>query len=466
MASVRWTGFAPLWMWILWLLGSAGWQAAAAVEEIPRAVVEERGLEVEAMIEGQGEASLQAFAAEHLSPEFRATFREGRLLDELRRIRSVCRNAGGIAWHPLPPDGVRMEFEHMDRVGVVDVRLQAESPHLIRYLALVEEREREREGPRIPPFTWPELESRLLEAEGQGFSGSVLVLRDGEPVIDRGYGFADREREIPNTPQTLFAIGSNPIDFTWVAILKLEEIGELKRSDPITRFFDDVPADKRGITIEHLVSGRSGLRNFHHVPGVDGDPDLTWIDRDTAVDRILSRELLFEPGTSEAHSHSAWVLLAAVVEVVSRTSYEDFLRMHLFDPADMNRTGLYSWASRFPDEDVAVGYGMQAVGDRNAPDHWGPTSWLVMGSGGMVSTTTDLQKWYVALRDQKIVSVPPEDVFLGAAVSGGNDRGFFCLYTLASNTRVVVCSNSHEGPDDLASQVARALAALVLEERG
>src|SRR6185436_16953274 len=96
-----------------------------------------------------------------------------------------------------------------------------------------------------------------------------------------------------------------------------EEMGKLSTSDPITKFLKNVPQDKSAMTIDHLMRGRSGLPNFHHITGVDQDADLTWIDRDTAVQRILGRELLFAPGQGQAHSHSAWVLLAAIVEVVS-----------------------------------------------------------------------------------------------------------------------------------------------------
>jgi CubicO group peptidase (beta-lactamase class C family) len=99
---------------------------------------------------------------------------------------------------------------------------------------------------------------------------------------------ADRERGRPNTTDTIYAIGSVPIDFTKAAILKLAEMGRLRTSDPITKFFAEAPEDKRAVTIDHLMTGRSGLPNFHHDSGMDADPDLTWIDRPTAIRRILS----------------------------------------------------------------------------------------------------------------------------------------------------------------------------------
>ena len=166
----------------------------------------------------------------------------------------------------------------------------------------------------------------------------MLVVRDGKVVLDRGYGLANREKEIPVTKDTIFAVGSTPIDFTRAAILLLVEEEQMGLDEPITSYFDDVPEDKLGVTVEYLMSGQSGLLDFHDVP-TDRDPDHAWIDRDEAVRRILASELLFVPGSRREHSHSAWGLLAAIVEIVSDQSYQEFTRERLFDPAGMQDTG-------------------------------------------------------------------------------------------------------------------------------
>src|SRR5262249_6077131 len=157
---------------------------------------------------------------------------------------------------------------------------------------------------------------RMKSEVERGFAGVVMVARDGKIVFNQAYGMANRDKKIPIKLDTIFAIGSTPIDFTKVGILLLAERGKLKLDDPLTKHFDNVPDDKRGITIRHLMTGRSGLQDFHDVPG-DQDPDHSWIDRDEAVRRIFAQQLLFEPGKGRQHSHSAWGLLAVILEKAS-----------------------------------------------------------------------------------------------------------------------------------------------------
>jgi CubicO group peptidase (beta-lactamase class C family) len=290
-------------------------------------------------------------------------------------------------------------------------------------------------GSKHPPITFENLEDRMAVEALEGFSGSVLVQRDGEVVLSRGYGWADREHRYPNDEDTIYAIGSTPIDFTKAGILLLAQEGGLRLDDPLARWIENVPEDKRAITIEHLMTGRSGLRDFHDVPG-DRDPDHAWIDRDEAVRRVFAGDLLFEPGTSRQHSHSAWVLLAAVIEIASGRTYPEFTRERLFEPAGMSDTRFFG--EEYPEERMAIGYGSRSDGDVNAPAYWGPTSWLVMGSGGQVSTVLDLHRWNRTLRGGEILTgdwlerywSPP-----GSLLSGGDAYGYEILYT--------------EGPEDL-----------------
>lgn len=314
------------------------------------------------------------------------------------------------------------------------------------------------------PLTWDNLEERMAAEESAGFSGAVVVVRDDEVVLDRGYGLANREEGLRVTPETVFGIGSTPIDFTKASILLLAERGKLALDDPITKFFEDVPADKRAITIRHLMTGASGLQNFHDVPE-DRDPDHSWIDRAEAVRRILGGELLFAPGEGEEHSHSAWGLLAAIVEIASGESYAEFTREHLFTPAGMRATGFFG--EPVPHEHLAIGYGDRRDGEVNAPPYWGPTSWLVMGSGGMVSTTGDMLRWNRALRSGRLLSkasladywAPP-----GAVLDGGDMYGFLIVYTEGPGTLMIVTSNSDGGERLEPNQrLARDLARLVLD---
>ncbi len=423
----------------------------------------ERGRAIEGMIGSSGDAALHTFAETNLAPSYVASFATPEaLLDHLREIRHACANFGGILANPLDDGGIRMTFMMPSGQTSLIFKTQPDGSHLITAIDLDGSAPASPPEVAVAPVTWDNLASRLDEETAAGFSGTVLVVHGGKIVLHTGYGLANREKSIPNSTETIFAIGSVPIDFTRAAILKLEETGRLHTSDAITTFLHDVPADKRGITLAQLMSGKSGLPNFHHIPDVDADYDLSWIDRETAIHRILGATLLFPPGEGQAHSHSAWVLLAAIVEIVSGQSYGDFLKQNFFDPAGMTRTGLHEDAARFPDDAFAVGYEGKSVGSINIPKYWGKTSWLVMGSGGMESTPMDLYRWLAAIRAGKTLApAAAAKYWHGGALAGGDDRGFFCLYTEGPNDMFVMCTNGHGGPGDRASAVGRRLFELV-----
>lgn len=291
------------------------------------------------------------------------------------------------------------------------------------------------------------IQNRLKRAVQDGFSGAALIVEDGKPVLREGYGLASREEGTQNTPTTIFGIGSTPIDFTKAAILLLAQDGKLKLSDSIASYFPNVPKDKQGITLEHLMTGASGLKNFHHTPE-DANPDHTWIDRGEAVSRILSSELLFEPGTSNEHSHSAFGLLAAIVEVASGQSYGDFLRTRFFEPLGMRDTGFFG--TPIDSKRLAVGYGVKSGTGVNAPPFWGKTSWLVMGSGGMTSTLDDLSTFIQAMSTGKIVDRKASAKYLyrpGDMLAGGDVHGYEILISIGRTpgSLALLVNNSYNG---------------------
>lgn len=440
--------------------------AAASVhaDDARNAAVMNRAQAVEALV-FSGESDIPKFIDEHIADSYRARVGSDSLTSLLERIRRVGSSAGGIMLKPSS-GGITMIFEGDIKVTTVNVNVDTQAPYQIVEITAQEDDKPEAEKiPWLEALSWNTLEKTMKTAEENGFSGTVLVVRDGDTVLHEGYGMADRERGIPCSPNTVYAIGSTPIDFTHASILYLRDHGKLKTSDPITKFIDDVPEDKRGITIRHLMDAKSGLSNFHDIPGVDADTDLSWIDRSTAIDRMLSRKLLFEPGQGEAHSHSAWGLLAAIVEIVSGQTYGEFLQHTFFEPADMKHTSLYEDTRSLDPDVLAAGYGMLKPSDPNTPAHWGKTSWLVMGSGGMVSTPMDLYRWRQAMQQSDILSAESKKEYTGGGVAvGGNSRGFFCIYT-SGKSSVYLCSNSHEDPDDMISKLGMALVRLSLKDK-
>ncbi|MEO1170323.1 MAG: serine hydrolase domain-containing protein [Pseudomonadota bacterium] len=282
----------------------------------------------------------------------------------------------------------------------------------------------ESDAPQAVELTRDQLEQQIdaFMAE-RDYAGIVFVAIDGETLVEKAYGMAHADPAVPIALDTVFGIGSRPIDFTMAAIMLLEQRGELSQDDTLGDYLENVPADRAGMTIRHMMTGRSGLPDFP-ANDSDWDADLAWIDRAEFERRTLAVPLLFAPGEDEAHSHWAFGMLAAIVERVSGQSYAEFLRTNFFDPAGMDRTGSYGETRGLTHADFAAGGGVQH-GLPNIPPNWGPTSWLVMGSGGMFSTLGDLRRFYIFVTESGVLQPRYTELFLSPRAGlDGSDRGF------------------------------------------
>jgi CubicO group peptidase (beta-lactamase class C family) len=246
----------------------------------------------------------------------------------------------------------------------------------------------------------------LSRLSGFGYSGVILVVKDGKRILRKGYGLADEEASVPNTPETVFDIGSLAKQFTAAAILKLETQGKLKITDTIDRYLPGVPQDKSGITIEQLLSHTSGLDS--DFPLVDPTGNYyEEVNRTDAIRRILEVPLVGEPGKSFAYSNAGYVLLAAIVEIASETPFRDFLRTSFFQPAGMQSTGF--WGNGLPPvKESLIAHSYDESGETGDPRKWSDTTWFDLGGGEIVSTAEDLYKWSAALKNGSIL--PPEAV--------------------------------------------------------
>jgi CubicO group peptidase (beta-lactamase class C family) len=169
------------------------------------------------------------------------------------------------------------------------------------------------------------------------FSGAVVIARDGKPVFAQAYGYANREKKIPNTVDTPFLLGSINKLFTGLAIGQLVEQGKLSYDDALSKFLPDYPdaESAKKITIKHLLSHTSGIPT-----GFTGKAYDESLDRQTTVQAILDgseRKLpAFEPGTGWAYSNLGFVLLGRVIEVVTGADYYEHMNKNVFVPAGAN----------------------------------------------------------------------------------------------------------------------------------
>lgn len=231
-----------------------------------------------------------------------------------------------------------------------------------------------------------------------GFSGALLVAKEGEIILQKGYGLADRARNLPVTTESVFTIGSITKQFTGTAILKLEMQGKLSVNDPISEFFNNVPQDKANITIHHLLTHSAGLESDY------GNSDFEEVSRDEIIRRVLNAELRSKPGERYHYSNAGYSLLGAIIEITSGQSYEAYLNEHLFKPAGMSKSGYL--IPKWNPDDIAQGY----VGEK----HWGTVLerpwasdgpyWNLRANGGIHSTIVDMYKWHLALEGEAVLS--------------------------------------------------------------
>jgi CubicO group peptidase (beta-lactamase class C family) len=227
-----------------------------------------------------------------------------------------------------------------------------------------------------------------------GFSGACLVAKNKDVLINKGYGMAIREKRIRNTSDTVFCTGSITKQFTAAAIMTLEMKDKLNTADPISKYFANVPADKKDITIHNLLTHTSGVIT-------DAGDDYVIAYREETIKKILNSPLLFASGTQYEYSNAGYTVLAAIIELVSRQPYETYLNEHLFNPSGMTFTGfnIPNWKER-----VVANWYAKEVNNGTPPIDQPGSHWNVMGNGEILSTTEDMHKWYLTLKGNAILS--------------------------------------------------------------
>lgn len=225
---------------------------------------------------------------------------------------------------------------------------------------------------------------------------SVIVVKDGKVVFRKGYGMANLELGVPVEPDMIFRLGSVTKQFTAVVILMLAEQGKLSLDD-IAKFLPDYPTRGHKITIEHLLTHTSGIKNYTSLP--------EWLSlwrKDMTVKEIIdlfkARLVDFAPGERWSYSNSGYILLGAIIEKVSGQTYQEFIEKNIFAPLGMKHS-YYDDTSRLIPRRVA-GYTKGKDGYRNA-------AYLSMSqpfaAGSLMSSVDDLALWDAALYTEKLV---------------------------------------------------------------
>ncbi len=242
------------------------------------------------------------------------------------------------------------------------------------------------------------VDSLMKRYEGDGPGASLLVIRDGVPLVRRGYGFADLEHRVPASPQTDYRLASVSKQFTATAILLLAQDGKLSLDDRARRWLPSLPAAAGAITLRQLLSHQGGLIDYEDIMAADTRVPLR--DKDVLALLAKTDHLYFAPGTSYRYSNGGYAMLALIVEQASGMPFQEFLRQRIFLPLGMTSTLAYV-AEGPPVPHRAFGY--SAEGGQWMRTDQSMTS-SVLGDGGIYSSIDDLARWDAALYDNRLLS--------------------------------------------------------------
>ena len=254
------------------------------------------------------------------------------------------------------------------------------------------------------------MDAYLRRSAALGFSGQVLVARQGTVLLHEAYGFADREKRVPLTTTTRVGVASMSKQFTAAAVMRLVSEGRLSLNDSLGSFFAGVPADKRAITVHQLLTHTAGIR-----AGMSDDFDMPSLDASMA--RLFTLPLTGPVGGKWRYASDAYGIVAAIVQRVSGMPYGDYMRMALFEPAGMSHSGLWTGAKNTTDSIARAYTGWR---DRGSPREW-PVDWRVFGSGDLLTTAADLYRWHLALEAGRVLSPATRAEYMSPQVAIGDD---------------------------------------------
>jgi D-alanyl-D-alanine carboxypeptidase len=301
--------------------------------------------------------------------------------------------------------------------------VQAEAPH-----AIVDVQVHDMPRPAdVPPP--PKLEAAALAAATQAmadrlaaadrFSGAVLIGKDDGPVLEKAWGLADRNAHTPNAADTQFREGSLTKMFTAVAIMQLAQAGKLDLDAPIGRYLPDFPNQQTAakVIINTLLTYTDGTGNFYW-PDFDARHPIFRDAKDYIA--VYGRTPIgaFEPGTRQAFTTLGFVVLGRIVEEVSGQSYDDYVREHIFAPAQMDSTGMEPETATLPRRAVAY---MKDKASGRQVNALVALPYRGTPAGGGYSTVGDLFRFTRALLSNKLLDAPHTKLLTtgGATLSNG-----------------------------------------------
>lgn len=221
------------------------------------------------------------------------------------------------------------------------------------------------------------------------FSGSIFASRDNKVIVDGGFGFSNKENRIGNESNTRFLIGSISKMFTAVGIMKLYEDKLLDINDSVNKYLriDNLEDD---IKIVNLLNHTSGLKNYVMCRK---EFDLNKENNPLEIAKgICNIKRNFKSGKKFSYNNTGYLILALVIESITKMKFEDYIKKIIFSIADMKDTDFLSTSIK----ERAIGYNKGEEAEIFHPSAF-------FGCGENISTTGDLKKFIIALNEGKII---------------------------------------------------------------
>lgn len=286
------------------------------------------------------------------------------------------------------------------------------------------------DNPDLPPppkVSEPKAMAAIEKAVGEAvaadqFSGTVLVARDGRPLLLKAWGLASIEHNAPNRTNTKYNLGSINKLFTKLAIGQLAQGGKVSFNDTLGKLLPDYPnaEARQKVAVRHLLEMSSGIGNFFG-ERYDATPKDRFRTNADFLPTFADKPLEFEPGSQRRYSNGGYIVLGAIVEKVSGQSYYDYVREHIFVPAGMTSTD--SFEADVPVPNLAEGYtresgpsGQSVPGPRRNNIYSRPARGSAAGGG--YSTAEDLLRFANAVLADKLLSTAYTDWYLSGVEPG------------------------------------------------
>jgi len=273
---------------------------------------------------------------------------------------------------------------------------------------------------KISPLKATRIDSLFAKWDSPDKPGaSVALVHNGNIILKKGYGSANLEYGIPNTPNTVFHIASISKQFTVFALLLLEEEGKLSLEDDIRKWIPEVPDFGKTITLRHLANHTSGLRDQWSLLTMAGWRMDDVITKEHVLKLVSKqKELNFEPGEEFLYCNTGFTLLAEVVARVSGKTFSEYTQEMIFQPLQMNHTLFYD------DHEKIVknrAYSYKSDGENYKKS---VLSYANVGATGLFTTVEDLSLWTLNFKSPKVgSSVLIEKMNTEATLNNGEKFG-------------------------------------------